>query len=209
MFMSRVRILAALVAASAVTPAVAQEGAAPAAEEEVSAIDSATDFARSLIDEASQTLTNESLSEEDRLQTFRTFLGEKMDLDFISRIVLAKRYRSEMTEEQNQRYDAAFPAYMTRIYADQFDQIFGKPYSVVDSKPASRGDVFVATDFEVGDRRTLNVVWRIRNSDGENKIVDIIVQGGSIITLKREEFSSFVAANGVDALIETLEGEAA
>ena len=112
-------------------------------------------------------------------------------------------------EAQADRYDAAFPGYMTRIYADQFHKIFGKPYKVIDAKPASRGDVFVATDFDIGDRKTLNVVWRIRNRNGENKIVDIIVEGGSIITLKREEFSSFVTANGVDALIDRLEAEAA
>ncbi|WP_425408927.1 MlaC/ttg2D family ABC transporter substrate-binding protein [Hyphococcus sp.] len=206
--MSRVRILAALVAASAVSPVIAQEPE-PVAEQEVDNVEGATQFAKSLIDEASATLADDSLSEEARLQTFRAFLGDKMDLDFISRIVLAKRFREDMSDAQNERYDAAFPAYMTRIYSDQFHKIFGKPYTVVDSKPASRGDVFVSTDFDIGDRKKLNVVWRIRNQDGENKIVDIIVAGGSIITLKREEFSSFVAANGVDALIDRLESEAA
>jgi len=208
MFMSRVRIFAALIAASAAVPALAQEPEPQAAEEAMSAEESAVAFSKSLIDEASATLTDESLSEEDRLQKFRGFLAEKMDLDFISRIVLAKRYREAMTAEQQARYDAAFPAYMSRIYADQFNKIFGKPYEVTGSSPASRGDIFVATDFDIGDRKTLDVVWRIRNKSGADKIVDIIVQGGSVITVKREEFSSFAEANGVEALIGQLEGGA-
>jgi len=208
MFLSRVRIFAALIAASAAMPALAQDPEPTAAEESMSAEESAITFSKGLIDEASATLTDESLSEEDRLQKFRAFLAEKMDLDFISRIVLAKRFRDEMTDEQQARYDAAFPAYMSRIYADQFNKIFGKPYEVTGSSPASRGDIFVATVFDIGDRKTLDVVWRIRNQSGADKIVDIIVQGSSVITVKRDEFSSYATSNGVEALIVELEGDA-
>ncbi len=205
MFLSRVRIFAALIAAASMTPAAYAADGAPAAQSEDAKAAKAIAFAESLIDEASVTLSDASLSEDERHSKFQGFLAEKMDLEFISKIVLAKRYRSEMSDAQSARYDAAFPGYMTRIYANQFNKIFGKPYTVVGSHPASRGDILVDTDFETGEHKTLNVVWRIRDIEGENKIVDIIVQGGSIITLKREEFSSFVENNGVDLLLEEIE----
>lgn len=205
MFLSRVRIFAALVAAASMTPAALARADAPAALAEDAKAEAAIAFAESLISEATVTLSDASLSEDARLAKFRTFLADKMDLEFISKIVLAKRYRSEMNDAQSARYDSAFPGYMTRIYADQFNKIFGKSYEVVGSNPASRGDIFVDTDFNTGENKTLNVVWRIREIEGENKIVDIIVQGGSIITLKRDEFSSFVDKNGIDALLGKLE----
>ena len=52
--------------------------------------------------------------------------------------------------------------------------------------------------------------WRVRQlRSGERKAIDIIVQGVSIMLVKREEFSSFIATNGVDALLDRLEEEAA
>jgi len=54
------------------------------------------------------------------------------------------------------------------------------------------------------------VDWRIRKlRSGDQKAIDIIVSGVSIMLVKREEFSAFIAANGIDALLARLEEEAA
>jgi ABC-type transporter MlaC component len=45
-------------------------------------------------------------------------------------------------------------------------------------------------------------------NSGEQKAIDIIVSGVSIMLVKREEFSAFIAQNGVDALLDRLEQEA-
>ena len=53
------------------------------------------------------------------------------------------------------------------------------------------------------------VDWRVRTlKSGDRKAIDIIVQGVSIMLVKREEFSSFIASNSVDALLDRLESEA-
>ena len=66
------------------------------------------------------------------------------------------------------------------------------------------------TKFDRDGDDAINVDWRIRKlKSGELKALDIIVSGVSIMLVKREEFASFVAANGVDALLERLEEEAA
>ncbi|MEL7488746.1 MAG: ABC transporter substrate-binding protein [Pseudomonadota bacterium] len=55
---------------------------------------------------------------------------------------------------------------------------------------------------------TADIVDCVRQlKSGGQKMIDIIVSGVSIMLVKREEFSAFVAANGIDALLDRLEQE--
>lgn len=208
MFMSRVRILAALVAASAATPVVAQD-AEPVAEEKASAVEGAIAFAKDLTAEATAVLTDESRSEDEKLADFRQVLADGMALDVIGKFMLGET-RKTMTDEQTERYEAVFPNYITKLYAEQFQEIVGKPLEVAEAKEIGARDVIVRTKFDRKDGGPIMVDWRVRQlRSGDRKAIDIIVQGVSIMLVKREEFSSYVSANGVDALMDRLESEAA
>jgi len=213
MFMSRIRIYAALIAAaSAVAPAHAQDGQAPdaepAAETQGGDIDQAIAFAEALTANATVALTNEAANEAQQLEDFRVVLGDGLALETISKFMLGES-RKTMTGEQTARYEAVFPTYITKLYAEQFDEIVGKPLKVVDAKAIGARDVIVRTEFERVDASPIMVDWRIRKlRSGEHKAIDIIVSGVSIMLVKREEFSSFIASNGVDALLDRLEQEA-
>ena len=209
MFMSRVRIFAALIAAaSAAAPAIAQDGAAPAAEAENDSIAAAIAFAEKLTADATAVLTDETASEAERLENFRTVLAEGMALDVIGKFMIGEA-RKTMSEDQTARYNRIFPQYITQLYAEQFQEIVGKPLKVIEAKSIGARDVIVRTQFDRKERAPIMVDWRVRQlRSGERKAIDIIVSGVSIMLVKREEFSAFVAANGVDALMDRLEAEA-
>ena len=215
MFMSRVRIFAALIAAASTAPALAQNTDAekPAAEtaayDESVRIDGAVAFAKTMTADATEALTDATVDDMDRLQNFRAVLADGMALDVIGRFMIGET-RKSMSEAQLARYEEIFPPYITRQYAEQFEEIVGKPLEVVDAKPVGARDVIVRTQFERVEGAPIMVDWRVRKlRSGEHKAIDIIVSGVSIMLVKREEFSSFIAANGVDALLERLEQETA
>ena len=215
MFMSRVRIFAALIAAASAAPALAQDPAAskPAAETEpdgeTARIDAAVAFAKTMTADATEALTDETVDDMDRLQNFRAVLADGMALDVIGRFMIGET-RKSMNEDQLSRYNDIFPPYITRQYAEQFEEIVGKPLKVVDAKPVGARAVIVRTQFERREGSPIMVDWRVRKlRSGEHKAIDIIVSGVSIMLVKREEFSSFIATNGVDALLERLEQETA
>ena len=210
MFMSRVRIFAALLAASSMTPAYAQDGDEDApAETEVSRIDGAVAFAKSLTADATVALTDEAADEATQLSNFQVVLAEGLALETIGRFMLGET-RADMSDDQTARYNAVFPDYITKLYAEQFDAIVGKPREVLDAREIGRADVIVRTQFERDGDAPILVDWRVRElKSGDRKAIDIIVQGVSIMLVKREEFSSFISSNGVDALLDRLEEEAA
>lgn len=211
MFMSRVRILAALLAAASVAPALAQDAepteTKTASQEE--RIDGAVAFATKLTGMATEALTNEAASEEAKIEAFQQVLADGLALETIGKFMLGES-RKSINDDQQARYDAIFPEYITKLYAEQFDQIVGKPINIREAREIGRRDVIVRSEFERNGDAPILVDWRVRQlKSGDRKAIDIIVNGVSIMLVKREEFSSYVAANGVDALLDRLEKEAA
>ncbi len=208
MFMSRVRVFAALVAAASATAPVLAQEETPAEKAETSRLDSAIAFAKALTADATAALTNDTADEATQLEDFRVVLAEGLALDTIGKFMLGEA-RKSMSDEQTARYNAIFPQYITKLYAEQFDEIVGKPLEVVDAKEIGKRDVIVRTQFDRKDDAPIMVDWRVRElRSGERKAIDIIVSGVSIMLVKREEFSSFIATNNVDALLDRLENEA-
>ncbi len=194
--------LAAIALVAVPAPVLAQAGT-PAATTAAPDIDAAVAFAKQLTANATTALTS-SKPKAEQLADFQLVLGEGLALDVIGKFMIGET-RKTMTPAQLARYDAAFPPYLTKLYADQFAPIVGRPLEVVDAKALGR-DVIVRTRFNRKEGAPINVDWRVRTlKDGERKAVDIIVSGVSIMLVKREEFSAFIAQNGVDALLDRIE----
>ncbi len=208
---------ATLTAALAASAAAASEPAASTAAEdadhvdaavEAEPIDAAVDFAKRLTDDATTALTGENASEAEKLDDFQTVLADGLALETIGKFMLGEA-RKTMSDAQRERYNAAFPEYITRQYAEQFEGIVGRPLEVVDAKEISKRDVIVRTRFSRDDGDPINVDWRIRRlKSGERKAIDIIVSGVSIMLVKRDEFSAYIEQNGLDALLDRIEAEA-
>jgi phospholipid transport system substrate-binding protein len=201
------RLAAAFAALALLAPAApaAAQGAKPVASAQSADVDAAITFAKDLTSKATTALTS-SKPKADQLADFQKVLAEGLALDVIGKFMIGET-RKTMTPAQLARYDAAFPPYLTKLYAGQFAQIVGRPLEVVDAKALGR-DVIVRTRFNRKEGAPINVDWRVRKlKSGERKAVDIIVSGVSIMLVKREEFSAFVAQSGVDPLIARIEKE--
>jgi phospholipid transport system substrate-binding protein len=206
--------LAAALISGGVSPAA---GAAPAATPAKPAVattptplttDEATKFAKDMTAKATAALTEKSLTRAKQLEKFKVVLSNGLALDVIGKFVIGDA-RKTMTPAQVARYDAAFPNYITKQYAEQFDEIVGRPLEVKEAKALKTGDVIVRTQFTRASGNPILVDWRVKKlKDGKLRMVDIIVQGVSIMLVKREEFASFVKQNGVEALLTRLEADA-
>lgn len=192
-------------------PAAAQDAAPTETVDTTAApspVDAAIAFAKAMTDKATAALLNPNASESEKLDAFQEVLSESLALDVIGKFMLGE-HRKEMSDDQLARYNAIFPEYITRIYADQFKDIVGRPLEVLEAKAIGERDVIVRTQFERKDGDPITVDWRVRKlRSGDLKMIDIIVRGVSIMLVKREEFSSFIASNGIDPLIARLEKEA-
>ncbi len=62
----------------------------------------------------------------------------------------------------------------------------------------------VVTKVRSQDTAPTRVAYRVRNLDGNYKIIDVLVEGVSLVTTQRSEFSSVVTRDGIDGLLAVL-----
>ena len=65
-------------------------------------------------------------------------------------------------------------------------------------------DAVVVTEISRPSGPPLVAGWRVRGGAGTYKILDVIVEGVSMLATQRSEFASVVRSQGVDGLIEVL-----
>ena len=163
-------------------------------------------FVNSFADSAISILSNDSLSDDERTSSFTELVMSSIDLNLISKFVLSKAWKNA-TDEQKEEYLIAFKDYFVSSYANRLDQYTGEKVDVVGSQEAGKYVIVESNIIREGtDTLKINLKWRLLNKDNQIKIIDLNIEGISLVIAQREEFQSFLANNDydLDKLIEKI-----
>ena len=164
------------------------------------------EFVEKFADEAIMILNNDQVSKDEKNDKFTNLVMSAIDLNLISQFVLSKTWKSA-TDDQKERYISAFKAYFINSYANKLDQYSGERIIVSGSEEAGKY-VIVDTNIirEGTDTLKINLKWRLLNKNGDIRIIDLNIEGISLVIAQREEFQSFLANNNgnLEALIEKI-----
>lgn len=152
-------------------------------------------FINDLLNKALKTLDNKQLSEEERAKTFRDLLDRDFDMPRISRFVLGPYWR-EASDQEKQQFQKLFEDYVVRSYATRFSEYSGEQVKVTGSRPESETSTLVQSQVVRQNGPPAKVDWRVRKQDNDFKIVDVDVEGVSMVLTQREEFSSVIQKSG-------------
>lgn len=164
---------------------------------------SPSQFIQEISRDAIDTLRQPGTSLEHREQAFRQILYDRFDLPFIGRFVLGQYWR-DATVEQRQDFDRLFALYVLKTYSQRLGGYAGETMTVVSVRQAGTVDVVVRTRIDRPGGSPISADWRVRTSDGKNKIVDVMVEGISMALTQRQEFAAVIQRHGLDGLIEIL-----
>ena len=156
-------------------------------------------------DSAIGLLTDSSLSDTDREQRVRQVLQDAFAVDTVGRFVLGHHWR-RATPGQQDDYLVVFREYVVNSIAARFGDYSGERMRVVDQRDDHGKGTIVTTQIDSPVHGLVEVQWRVREVEGETKIIDIIVEGVSMLLTQRSEFAAVISSNGgnVDALIVQL-----
>lgn len=154
-------------------------------------------FVSDLLGKALQSLADKGLSDEQRAQQFRTMLDTKFDMPRISRFVLGPYWR-EASDQDKQQFQKLFEDYVVRSYSRSFSEYSGEQMKVTGSRPESETSTLVQSQVVRQNGPPAKVDWRVRKDKEDNnfKIVDVDVEGVSMVLTQREEFSSVIQRSG-------------
>ena len=164
------------------------------------------DFVSNFADSAINILSDNEILEGEKNSKFTDLVMSAIDLNLISKFVLSKTWKNA-TDDQKERYIQAFKDYFINSYANKLDQYSGEQVEVVDAEEAGKYVIVNSFIYREGtDTLKINLKWRLLNRDGEIKIIDLNIEGISLIIAQREEFQSFLANNegDLEKLIEKI-----
>jgi phospholipid transport system substrate-binding protein len=138
-------------------------------------------FIANLANEALQVLAKPGMTETQREHAFDQLLSQNFDVPRIARFVLGRYWRD----------------FIVASYATRFSQYSGETVKVTGVR-AETNDISVVTSKIVhpNGEPPIDISWRVRKGPGGYKIIDVGVEGISMMLTQREEFASVIERNG-------------
>ena len=139
---------------------------------------------------------------------FRNILVEGFHIRTISRFVLGRHWR-KATAAQRQAYDDVFVDFIVRVYASRFDSYDGEQFEILQAvKSEVEGDTIVRTQILTPSGGSpIGVDYRVRVIEGGYKVVDVTVEGISMLHTHRIEFASVIKRKGMDGFLDELRAQ--
>ncbi len=126
------------------------------------------------------------------------------DFDRVCRMVLGKNWKIA-TPEQQSGFQKEFRSLLLRTYASALSKYKDQ---VIEYKPlhtdADDSNVSVKTQIVQPGGQPITVDYSLGKSSNGWKVYDIVIEGVSLVTNYRSQFSNEIRQNGLDSLIKKL-----
>ena len=152
-------------------------------------------------------LADKNMTVAQKNASFHTAIDELADVPRVTNFVLGK-YARTITPEQKTRFSAAFRTYAEGVYQNRLGDYHGENLKVTGSVVRKPGDVIVNTVVAGGQvSQPLPVAWRVLNTGGAWKVVDVQVSGVWLAITQQQDFVSTIdnAGGNIDVLIGQLQ----
>ena len=153
--------------------------------------------------EASAALQRRNLSPSELRAALAGVLHQHLDIPLIARAVLGKAWR-QASPAQRRLYLEAFDRHIVRIVARYLEAMPGISLAVTGVAAAGKQDSHVKTIISRADGARIKTVWRLRTGPTGPKVIDVTIEGISLVLTKRAEFAAVIRRAGIDGLIEGL-----
>lgn len=163
------------------------------------------EFVKSMGDKAFASLSETGLTDEERVQRFRTLLNEAFDLPRIARFTLGRYWRTA-TDAEKSEFVGLFEKFVIQAYSARFQDLSGKKLNVIQAREVSASQALVLSEILIPGKPAVKINWRVRSKDEKHKIVDVMVEGISMSVTQRDEFAAVIRQTGgrVGGLIKAL-----
>lgn len=165
----------------------------------------ATDEARAtvqrVVDQVLAILRTPGLPSAERRSRIEAIAYEWFDFDTMSKLVVARRWRS-FTAEQKKTFVVEFRNLLAARYGRKLDSYGKEDVAVEEARQDAGGDVTVRTRILRPGADEVSVDYRLRNEGGRWRAIDVVIEGVSLVFSYRGQFQDILAAKGPDGLIE-------
>ncbi len=148
-------------------------------------------------------LADQELDTAARRQHVENIVFASLDFTTVSRLVLARNWR-RFSEAQQAEFIEEFKSHLSRTYGRNIDNYSDQRIEIASDRAEARGDWTVRTRVVRPSADAILVDYRLRAINGTWKIIDIIVEGVSLIANFRSQFQEILANHDPAHLLKLL-----
>jgi phospholipid transport system substrate-binding protein len=167
----------------------------------------AADTPQAVVDQTAQQviriLADKGLSSQQKRQQIEDVVYVRVDFVTLSKLVLARNW-TRLSAAQQEEFLKEFRKHLSITYGRNVDNYKNESVEIVGGREEARGDYTVLTKIRRGGADDIIVDYRLRTRDGQWMIIDIIVEGVSLVSNFRSQFQEVLASGGPEKLLELL-----
>ncbi|MFO1436025.1 MAG: ABC transporter substrate-binding protein [Gammaproteobacteria bacterium] len=131
------------------------------------------------------------------------------DFGTIAKLVLGRNWAG-LNPEQQKKFVETFAKLSVATYASRFDSFSGEHFESLGETKQSGNNMLVNTQLVRTNDQPVSLNYLVSiGQDGSARILNVVADGVSDISLKRSEYGSIISSDGFDALIEKLNAKIA
>src|SRR5262245_15210752 len=169
-----------------------------------STADSPREVVRKLSDAVIAVLQEKDLSADAKREKIRGIVQGYVDFTTMSRLVLARNW-SGLDDSKKAAFIEEFKQHLSVTYGKNVETYNNEKVQISGDRDEGRGDWTVQTKIlRSGGNSDIQVDYRLRQINGEWKVIDLTIERVSLVSSFRSQFQEIMANGGIDHLLKLL-----
>jgi phospholipid transport system substrate-binding protein len=138
-----------------------------------------------------------------RREKIEVVAKQRFDFSTMSKLVLKRDWKRFSSAEQ-QDFVSEFTNYLAASYGTRIARYGREDVVTLGERAEVNGDVSVLTMIKGGDFDGATVDYRMRLIDGDWRVIDVVIEGVSLVANFRSQFADVIAKGGPQELLKRL-----
>ncbi len=164
-----------------------------------SRIHKAEQLSKRIFDDIFEIISQNSSNESKKNSLLKLF-DRHADVPIIARAVLGSPWR-QLNESERTSFTRAFKQYLAKKYAAQFSEFVGAEMLIEKSRDSGgKAGIMVETRLLMPGSAPIKVGWQVSDASGTFKMIDVKIEGISLLTTERGEIRNQYTKGGKSIL---------
>ena len=148
-------------------------------------------------------LAKHDLPTDEKRRQIEQIVYQRFDFRTLSRLVVARNWKT-MPPEQQEAFVDEFKRHLSMTYSRNIETYHDERVVITGERKEVRGDWTVKTRIARPSAEDFSVDYRLRKSNGAWQVIDVVIEGVSLVANYRSQFQSIISRDGPAKMIEVL-----